>query len=136
MVSSENTTLKSGGGNTLKFSLSSLLIKIVNILELLSFRSYDPSSSSDADIVKALENKASVTAVVDGEESRALTVGGAPVKCDAMGPVVVATDGSLSRITNWAEMSEQEQANTLRLVGKRNQSRLAALKAKESEANP
>ena len=38
MVSSEKTTLKSGGGKTLKFSLSSLLIRIVKILELVDFR--------------------------------------------------------------------------------------------------
>ncbi|OAL03462.1 hypothetical protein IQ06DRAFT_291253 [Phaeosphaeriaceae sp. SRC1lsM3a] len=60
-----------------------------------------------------------------------MSTGGSTVKLDHMGPLVVNKDGSLSRINNWAEMSEIERQNTLRVLGKRNQLRREALQAKE-----
>jgi hypothetical protein len=53
---------------------------------------------------------------------------GSTVSLDHLGPIVVNTDGSMSRISNWAQMTEIEQKNTLRIVGKRNQQRMQALK--------
>jgi predicted Fe-S protein YdhL (DUF1289 family) len=47
--------------------------------------------------------------------------------------MVVNKDGSLSRIENWAEMSEMERKNTLRVLGKRNKQRLGELKGKAKE---
>ena len=41
--------------------------------------------------------------------------------------MVVNKDGSLSRITNWPEMTEEERRRTLRIVVKRNRKRLAGL---------
>ncbi|KAI0162405.1 hypothetical protein BJ166DRAFT_267184 [Pestalotiopsis sp. NC0098] len=62
-----------------------------------------------------------------------LDVGGEGVRLDHMGPLVVNTDGTMSRISNWAEMSEIERDNTLRILGKRNQQRLKKLReAKEA----
>jgi hypothetical protein len=52
-----------------------------------------------------------------------LILGGSPLKLDALGPMVVNTDGSLSRIGNWSEMTELEQQKTLRLIAKRNKKR-------------
>ncbi|KAJ5320450.1 hypothetical protein PENANT_c010G10652 [Penicillium antarcticum] len=63
-----------------------------------------------------------------------MSTGGTEMKLDHLGPMVVNTDGTLSQIGNWQQMSEIEQKNTLRIISKRNKSRLAALKAKE-EAN-
>ena len=45
----------------------------------------------------------------DGSGVRTVTVDGSPVKLDRLGPIVVNKGGSLSRITNWQEMSEGEQ---------------------------
>lgn len=60
--------------------------------------------------------------------------GGSTAKLSAMGPLVVNVDGTVSRITNWAEMTDAERETTFRMVGKRNQTRLAALKkAKEAK---
>lgn len=62
-----------------------------------------------------------------------LDVGGEGVRLDHMGPLVVNTDGTMSRISNWAEMSDIERDNTLRILGKRNQQRLKKLReAKEA----
>ena len=47
-----------------------------------------------------------------------------------LGPLVVNVDGTLSRISNWAEMGEGERRNTLRVLGRRNKARLEALKGK------
>ena len=62
-----------------------------------------------------------------------LAAGGQTVKLDALGPMVVNVDGSLSRISNWDKMTEMEQKSTMRVLGKRNKARLDALKEKEKE---
>ncbi|KAF7595425.1 hypothetical protein BBP40_006047 [Aspergillus hancockii] len=54
---------------------------------------------------------------------------GSTVKLDHMGPLVVNQDGSLSRISNWEQMTDIEKKNTLRVLGKRNKMRMEALKA-------
>ncbi|KAL5040167.1 hypothetical protein RTP6_007212 [Batrachochytrium dendrobatidis] len=46
---------------------------------------------------------------------------------DGLGPVIVNTDGTLGRITNWTLLSAHEQANTLRIISLRNQRRLKNL---------
>ncbi|GAA5931427.1 hypothetical protein JCM1841_001664 [Sporobolomyces salmonicolor] len=43
---------------------------------------------------------------------------------DKLGPTVVNSDGTLSRIANWAEMGPAERARVLRILGARNQIRL------------
>ncbi|KAI1851680.1 hypothetical protein JX265_010763 [Neoarthrinium moseri] len=57
-----------------------------------------------------------------------LDVGGEGVKLDHLGPLVVNENGTMSRISNWTEMSEIERQNTLRILGKRNQLRLKKLR--------
>jgi hypothetical protein len=71
----------------------------------------------------------------DGGENKpiSLDVGGEGVRLDHMGPLVVNQDGTMSRINNWAEMSDIERENTLRILGKRNQQRLKKLR-EETEA--
>ncbi|PWN39877.1 hypothetical protein IE81DRAFT_272985, partial [Ceraceosorus guamensis] len=64
----------------------------------------------------------------DEQTKRELRVGGPDVKLDQLGPVVINTDGSISRINNWEELSEAERATTLRLLAKRNAERVSALK--------
>jgi hypothetical protein len=58
-----------------------------------------------------------------------ISSGQGTAKLDHLGPMVVNTDGTLSRITNWETMTEMEQKNTLRIISKRNKQRLDALKA-------
>ncbi|KIW65734.1 hypothetical protein PV04_07960 [Phialophora macrospora] len=55
------------------------------------------------------------------------------VKLDALGPMVINSDGTLSRIHNWAEMTEAERERTLRILGKRNQLRRENILAAEEE---
>lgn len=58
---------------------------------------------------------------------------GSTVKLDHLGPLVVNHDGTMSRIGNWAEMSGPEQKNTLRILGRRNQQRLAKLRGETGD---
>jgi hypothetical protein len=57
-----------------------------------------------------------------------ISSGRSTVKLDHLGPLVINQDGTASRIANWAEMAEIERQNTLRVLGKRNQLRIAKLK--------
>lgn len=47
------------------------------------------------------------------------------VKLDNLGPLVVNSDGTLSRIANWENMTEQERERTTRVLAVRNRTRLA-----------
>ncbi|KAJ5608387.1 hypothetical protein N7537_005006 [Penicillium hordei] len=67
----------------------------------------------------------------DGGIKLDMSGGGTEVKLDHLGPMVVNVDGTLSQIGNWQQMTEIEKNNTLRVLGKRNQKRLEALRAKE-----
>ncbi|KAJ7482200.1 hypothetical protein B0H11DRAFT_1214284 [Mycena galericulata] len=50
---------------------------------------------------------------------------GSAVKFDDLGPMVVNSDGTLSRISNWSNMTEPEKERTLRVLSARNKIRLA-----------
>ncbi|KAJ3943247.1 hypothetical protein N0V92_013743 [Colletotrichum tropicale] len=54
--------------------------------------------------------------------------GGASTKLDHLGPLVVHQDGTMSRIKNWGEMTKIERESTMRIIGRRNQTRLASLR--------
>lgn len=62
-------------------------------------------------------------------QDQTLLVGGQPLKLDALGPIVLNSDGTTSRISNWSTMTEAEQRNTMRLIAKRNKKRQAELTA-------
>lgn len=64
-----------------------------------------------------------------------LQVDGKAVILDHLGPMVVGRDGTVSRIANWDELSDIERRNTLRVLGKRNQVRLAALRGEGNGAS-
>ncbi|CAE7226402.1 prlC [Symbiodinium sp. KB8] len=83
-----------------------------------------PSASFAANALVLWEDGARLD---DGEGVQTIVVDGNPVKMDRLGPLVINTDGSIARINNWHEMTEHEQTNTLRVLGKRNKMRLAKL---------
>lgn len=75
----------------------------------------------------------------EGEEGalasgmKTLEVDGKAVALDNLGPMVVGRDGTISRISNWGEMTEHERRTTLRILCKRNQVRLAALRGEDDD---
>ncbi|KJA22147.1 hypothetical protein HYPSUDRAFT_41289 [Hypholoma sublateritium FD-334 SS-4] len=56
---------------------------------------------------------------------------GQSIALDALGPMVVNTDGTLSRIANWAQMTPPERERTLRVLSARNRLRLANEETKQ-----
>jgi hypothetical protein len=70
----------------------------------------------------------------DGTTTLDMSNGGTTVSLDHLGPMVVNVDGTMSRISNWDKMAEIEKKNTLRIIGKRNKSRLEALKKAGADA--
>lgn len=45
--------------------------------------------------------------------------------------MVIGRDGTVSRIANWGEMAAVERENTVRVLGRRNQVRLRALRGEQ-----
>ncbi|KAJ9130388.1 hypothetical protein NKR23_g12225 [Pleurostoma richardsiae] len=68
---------------------------------------------------------------LDPDTTTTVEVGGAAVRLDRLGPLVVHQDGTVSRIANWQEMTDVERRNTLRVLGKRNQLRLDTLRRED-----
>lgn len=98
-------------------------------IELLEVEAVDaPAEESEGQRVPALPPTSHQTESTS-DETTVVEVGGTTVKIDKLGPLVVNTDGTVGRITNWDQMTEREQQNTLRLIGRRNQQRMAALRA-------
>lgn len=61
---------------------------------------------------------------------------GQSVTLDHLGPMVVNTDGTISRINNWTQMTDMERQSTMRIIVKRNKARLDALKSREEQGGP
>ena len=61
-----------------------------------------------------------------GEKSREIKLGEA-IRLEELGPIIINIDGTTRRITNWANLTKQEQASTFRLISARNKKRLAEL---------
>ena len=59
-----------------------------------------------------------------------------PVSLDHFGPIILNSDGTMSRIPNWAEMSAPEKETAKRLISKRNARRKDALTAALNSALP
>ncbi|KAJ7088562.1 hypothetical protein C8R43DRAFT_297611 [Mycena crocata] len=66
-----------------------------------------------------------------------LQAGGPAVTLDDLGPMVVNSDGTLSRISNWSSLTNAEKDRTLRVLSARNKIRLAneAQKLQDSAEN-
>lgn len=60
-------------------------------------------------------------------EVQTITVDGMGIKLDHLGPIIVNTDGTLTRIANWGALTEQERQVALRRIAKRNRERRAQL---------
>lgn len=68
-------------------------------------------------------------------DTQTLDVNGGLIRFDSLGPMVVNSDGTLSRISNWAEMTEIERARTIRVLVARNKIRIANEEKKLVETN-
>ncbi|KAJ7145782.1 hypothetical protein C8R44DRAFT_689861 [Mycena epipterygia] len=74
----------------------------------------------------------------EADAPQMLQTGGPAVKLDDLGPMVVNSDGTLSRISNWSSLTDAEKERTLRVLSARNKIRLAneEQKLKDSAETP
>ncbi|KAL4778370.1 hypothetical protein BJX76DRAFT_362792 [Aspergillus varians] len=97
----------------------------------------NPNTNSNPAQEPEAQNSKPILALPDSSTAsnttQQLDVDGDGVKLDHLGPLVVNTDGTLARISNWPQMTEIEKQNTLRIVGKRNKQRMERLKAQAKE---
>lgn len=79
-----------------------------------------------------LENAFS-TSILNGEHNEPILSNEPTTVCklDALGPIIVNTDGTLSRIPNWNTLSDLEREKAMRLISKRNEKRKVDLLASE-----
>lgn len=103
-----------------------------------TFSTFPPtmsSSTSNRDAENAVDGQPLGLPPPPSEEEAAMKLdmssGSDTIKLDHLGPLVVNKDGSLSRISNWEQMTAQEKKSTLKILGKRNQLRTDALKESE-----
>ncbi|KAF9463356.1 hypothetical protein BDZ94DRAFT_621876 [Collybia nuda] len=71
------------------------------------------------------------------DATHTLGVDGPSVRLDDLGPMIVNSDGvstaTLSRIANWANMTNPERERTVRVLTARNKARLTNEERKEKE---
>ncbi|PWN53745.1 hypothetical protein IE53DRAFT_112630 [Violaceomyces palustris] len=72
---------------------------------------------------------------MDKESGTTLEVGGQSIALDRLGPMIVNSDGTISRIHNWDQLSEHERKTSLRLLAKRNKLRMDALRAEDGSGD-
>ena len=89
----------------------------------------NPVAGSSGNFLPALPAPDGASGAGDEDGVRTVQVDGKPVALDKLGPMVVGRDGTVSRIANWQEMTEGERQTTLRVLCRRNQVRLANLRA-------
>ncbi|KAL7278806.1 hypothetical protein ACG7TL_007818 [Trametes sanguinea] len=70
----------------------------------------------------------------DADAEKITVNGNQTFKFDKLGPVVVNSDGTLSRIANWENMAPIEKERTLRLLVARNQLRIANQEKQQQNA--
>ena len=93
--------------------------------------SHQPSNSASELATEATSTPQALLSLPASSDSQATKSTSQTFKLDALGPMVINSDGTLSRIHNWAEMSEVERQRTLRILGRRNQLRKENLLAAE-----
>lgn len=60
----------------------------------------------------------------------------ASVKFDSLGPIIINSDGTLSRIPTWDTLTDAEKVKTVRLIAKRNKLRREALTEQMANNSP
>ncbi|PNW83015.1 hypothetical protein CHLRE_06g303183v5 [Chlamydomonas reinhardtii] len=95
--------------------------------------SAEPRVGTVGDVLALPEPQAAPAAGSSNSGAQTLTVGGGKVSLDELGPAIVAEDGTLRRIANWAQLTERERQVALRRIGARNQERIAALKQQQEQ---
>ncbi|KAI7950494.1 hypothetical protein MJO29_009168 [Puccinia striiformis f. sp. tritici] len=104
---------------------------LTTIMSCETSQNADPSSSNNDQPNEErllITNTPAEDSTNEDTRSRSIDVGGESVQLDHLGPMVINTDGTISRISNWDKLTEPERTRTIRLVTKRNAQRIQHLK--------
>ncbi len=61
---------------------------------------------------------------------------GSTIKLDALGPIIVNSDGTISRIANWVNLTDRERTVALRRIASRNKERVEKLSDEAAKGQP
>lgn len=56
------------------------------------------------------------------------------IQFEQLGPIVVNSDGTMSRIPNWHDMTDMEKERTVRILSKRNKERTERLRSEQASS--
>jgi hypothetical protein len=84
------------------------------------------------DVTDAAASEMLALPPIPDEDIPKLEVNGSSVKLDKLGPIIINSDGTTQRISNWDKLSEIEQKKAWRIIAKRNKKRLEALNAQQA----
>ena len=59
---------------------------------------------------------------------------GMSVQVTELGAIIINSDGTMSKVENWKELTPAEQAKTLRVIAKRNAKRKAILQQQQENS--
>ncbi|TBU21484.1 hypothetical protein BD311DRAFT_772042 [Dichomitus squalens] len=92
-------------------------------------------SSRDPETTTTTTQPLALPAPSDAEDVEHITLDGTRTfTFNKLGPVVVNSDGTLSRIANWEQMAPIERETTLRVLVARNKVRLANQEKQQGQA--
>ena len=89
---------------------------------------------SDTPLTLQTQEEADTKDGVDTQATQTLTVGDT-LKFEKLGPIIINTDGTTSRIANWENMGQREQDVTWERIAKRNEGRLKVLRTAEAKGS-
>jgi predicted Fe-S protein YdhL (DUF1289 family) len=82
-----------------------------------------PDSSSRADSGESSDTIPRLLPAGDNDKDIPVLKLGETISFEALGPIILNTDGTTRRISNWDDMTEQEQQTTWRRIKQRNEQR-------------
>ena len=65
--------------------------------------------------------------------NKTFEVDGETITFDNLGPMIINTDGTIGRITNWTEITDFERERTLKLIARRNKKRRQNLEQQQQQ---
>eukprot|EP01038_Epipyxis_sp_PR26KG_P005877 gene5877-8104_t len=108
-----------------------------NIAEKTTYPNAHPNDSSSEAIAQVKEEVLYLPpAPSDENEERVRQIKlGETISMDELGPIIVNSDGTIRRITNWNNLTKQEKESALRLISARNKKRIKAIQDAKNDSN-
>mmetsp|Transcript_17257 Transcript_17257/g.25004 ORF Transcript_17257/g.25004 Transcript_17257/m.25004 type:complete len:135 (-) Transcript_17257:35-439(-) len=121
-----------------------LILTICNLYFTIQHSSMESSASSQFDSFAELADNETTDILllpppttIEGDETETPQLKlGDTLKLDKLGPIIINSDGTTRRITNWDNLTKHEQESTYRVISARNKRRLDQLRRELAENPP